>query len=911
MDIQKTLNDLRSYLPIQFPLGVFIHNNMLFRFEESTFHDGVKEAGQLFGAQLSLPEEYYQEKFKAKRIQEKNIRDEIQRWMKIQNLPETFSLGRMEDYVRQLMDLSLSIPIRVPEESVTEFFERAQRLRQPILPQYHRREKEWKRVFRKSLGEDVNSQFHPLFIRFISAYIDQGMSTWHNPDTHRGLIESFKSFIMSNDTFGPPWIKQVEIELEKVSAQTAESWLEKNITHLPYVAEPRMYLLDTLLELRGWAGMVNKFETEPHLMPRFAPKISVSEYLVVYLMMERATHDAILRSHSLEEMKSYYQSLESERLSASQCAYVLKALSKNYKLDHVDEKTLQLMLDVASMFHSHERGYVWQTALDLSMRDECLGTLASYRNIKHPFKPKPKAKFYFCIDDREESIRRILEESHPDYETHGVVGFFGIDMKFKSVNHPEPITQCPPVVNPSRVVEEIALSDLPKEQVANRRKWGKGLYGIWYGSRAAFRSLPFTILAGPVTSLVLLLRVFFPYFATRLHLRLKNWIVPPIKTRIRFNKEDATQGGYNVGEMATIVATILKFTGSIKDFPELNYIVAHGASSSNNPYKNAYGCGACSGKAGIPNSQIFCGMANMPNVREELRQKHNIDIPSSSYFVACYHDTSTDEILFFNRSDLPENLREMADQGVNDLREAGRHNSLERCRHFSSARDFLNEKITFKHVLDRGASLAELRPEYGHNNTAMTVIGRRDLTRGLYLDRRSFLTSYDASTDPEGVTLAGVLAGAVPVAGGIALDYYFSRIDNEVYGSGTKLPLNIASLLGVMTGSSSDLRIGLARQMVEIHEPVRNTIVVEAEPEVVERLINAHGRMKRMTHNEWIHFAIIHPVTGEMSLFKDGGFKPYKPLSLDLARTISSKIYAPHRSGPLPFAVVSEQRSVL
>ena len=46
-------------------------------------------------------------------------------------------------------------------------------------------------------------------------------------------------------------------------------------------------------------------------------------------------------------------------------------------------------------------------------------------------------------------------------------------------------------------------------------------------------------------------------------------------------------------------------------------------------------------------------------------------------------------------------------------------------------------------------------------------------------------------------------------------------MDNTGYGCGTKLPHNIAALLGVMDGATSDLRTGLPWQMVEIHEPMR------------------------------------------------------------------------------------------
>ena len=49
--------------------------------------------------------------------------------------------------------------------------------------------------------------------------------------------------------------------------------------------------------------------------------------------------------------------------------------------------------------------------------------------------------------------------------------------------------------------------------------------------------------------------------------------------------------------------------------------------------------------------------------------------------------------------------------------------------------------------------------------------------------------------------LTRTLQAVFPVCGGINLEYYFSYVDNTGYGSGTKLPHNITSLLGVMDGA--------------------------------------------------------------------------------------------------------------
>src|SRR5262249_40004733 len=141
------------------------------------------------------------------------------------------------------------------------------------------------------------------------------------------------------------------------------------------------------------------------------------------------------------------------------------------------------------------------------------------------------------------------------------------------------------------------------------------------------------------------------------------------------------------------------------------------------------------------------------------------------------------------------------------------------------------------HVEGRAADLAQPRPEYGHATNAFCIIGRRNRTRGLFLDRRAFLVSYDPARDPNSSILSRIMAAVVPVVAGISLESYFSYIDPTGYGCGTTLPHNVTSLLGVMDGAQSDLRTGLPWQMVEIHEPARLAIIVEGMPDDVRCVV--------------------------------------------------------------------------
>src|SRR5437763_12110274 len=103
------------------------------------------------------------------------------------------------------------------------------------------------------------------------------------------------------------------------------------------------------------------------------------------------------------------------------------------------------------------------------------------------------------------------------------------------------------------------------------------------------------------------------------------------------------------------------------------------------------------------------------------------------------------------------------------------------------------------------------------------------------------------------------MAAVVPVCAGISLEYYFAFVDNDRYGCGTKLPHNIAGLLGVMDGAASDLRTGLPWQMVEIHEPVRLLFVIETWPETMLRLLERNPDIDRLVRNDWVRLAVLDP----------------------------------------------------
>jgi hypothetical protein len=91
-----------------------------------------------------------------------------------------------------------------------------------------------------------------------------------------------------------------------------------------------------------------------------------------------------------------------------------------------------------------------------------------------------------------------------------------------------------------------------------------------------------------------------------------------------------------------------------------------------------------------------------------------------------------------------------------------------------------------------------------------------------------------------------------------------------------------------MDGAESDLRTGLPWQMVEIHEPVRSLFIIETTPEAMIGIMERQESIGRLCRNGWILLHVIHPDTLEISVFRDGEFRPYRPQSSVLPKAASS-----------------------
>ncbi len=499
-----------------------------------------------------------------------------------------------------------------------------------------------------------------------------------------------------------------------------------------------------------------------------------------------------------------------------------------------------------------------------------------------------QAQFVFCMDDREEGIRRHLEELNPALTTFGSAGSFNLPLLWQGLDETQAEALCPVSVSPrNRVVLHAAA---PRWRRAWRLAWQQALHGH-QAEHSGWKTPLLSVLAAPFGLLNLIGNTLAPGVSGRLRSALAACIDgQPTQLSLSLdaaeeepkrqaskqagaaNAELETHMGFSLAEKIDCIGGLLRsigLTGSSSAFAPFVILVGHGSDSRNNPHLVAYHCSACRGRHGGPNARIFAALANQAPVRAGLAAQ-GIVIPASTYFIGAEHNTCDESFVWYALDQLPQSqekafktLRREVDAAL------GRHAS-ERCQRFTPRPNIANAKQAKRHLSARRHDFAQARAELGHTNLASALIGRRRMSRGLCLERRSLLISYDPSTDQDGAQLEPLLCLAAPVSVGISLDYFFSKADNERFGCGSKITHNLVGRFGVMDGTQSDLRIGLPSQMVEQHEAMRLLLVVEHSSEVIDAIYQRQSMLQELVGNGWLLLAAQCPHSGQLKRFRPG-----------------------------------------
>ncbi len=675
---------------------------------------------------------------------------------------------------------------------------------------------------------NVDKVVHPFLFRILSAYLDQGISIWSFPIEAKGFLEAIKG--LQAQSFSSILKGKRALDLLFHPDLNLEMLLEI------LVGNPESYgwyLFDQQFAHPGWSGMVSVLESQPESL----------------LDSKKICLEDVIKFECLLEIDALDQKFgENWNPIGHRFPFRTSELFENSPFEELD-----LVLQC------------WQEAYEWSYYDEVLAGIGSVEDMaKSPEAPSFQA--LFCIDDRECSTRRHLEYIDPECATFGTPGFFNVEFYFQPEFGKFHTKSCPAPVTPKYLIKESA----------NHKKLAKDAH-FHQNSHSLVRGWVSAQTLGFWSAVKLVGNILKPS-SSALEVSSFKHMDPKGKLTIEYLgvEENGLQVGFKVEEMADRVEGLLRSIGLLDRFSPLVYLIGHGASSINNTHYAGYDCGACCGRPGSVNARVAASMANHPKVRQILSLR-GIEIPETTQFLGGLHDTTKDEIEYFDEDILYASNLALHEENKGKFSQALDFNALERSRRFDTLKKDKPLLGIHEAVKKRAFSLFEPRPEYNHATNALCIVSRKSTIKGLFFDRRAFLNSYDYRKDSEGKALAKILGAAAPVCGGINLEYYFSRMDPDKLGAGTKLPHNVMGLIGVANGADGDLRTGLPYQMVEIHDPIRLMMIVEQDPEVVMNVIRSNPATYEWIKNYWVHFVVIDPSTKTFLRFKDEGFVAYQP----------------------------------
>ncbi len=714
----------------------------------------------------------------------------------------------------------------------------------------------------------LEEQVHPILYRLVANFLDQGIAAVtlaeYSNDFWTALRYQFKSS-------RPHGISAYVAA--RVNDQSAGEIIQSAVGYLlPAGANPQTFLLEVLMAARGWSGVVAQIEARPGYL-NYPRSITLEQYTALYLAL---LCDALRNAgYSAQEIDP--QSPNSEFFAG------------DAPEESEDERIYRLWHDAAEMSHYFDVLAAIETnAGQVRARSGRVKT-AEFQAV-------------FCIDDREESIRRHLEEVSTAVETFGAPGFFGIDMVYQGPFDKISIKQCPVPVTPMHRVRGVfnGKRKLPFSRL-EMNFWHRHGNNVLLGS-------VISLFFGIISLFRLGLSVHFP---SRSFATVNSFAAHEETSELHYERpegeppKDGFYDGYTITEMADRVERVLRQIGLTNRYGALVAMVGHGSSSTNNPFFAAYDCGACSGRPGLANARTFALMANREEVRNILKQR-GLTIAAETRFIGAIHDTTRDEILFLDESLLPESHAPHLRKLRQIFREALGRTALERSRRFAAVPLLKNVASAQKECISRSEMLFEPRPEYTHATNSVGIVAPRSLTEGLFLDRRAFFNSYDPAADTNGTILSQILTPFVPVCAGINLAYYFSLLDNAVYGSGSKLPHNVFGLIGIGNGVDGDLRSGLPEQMIEIHDPFRLMIVIEQKREIVLQVLRGNAAVHEWIKKDWVKLCVYDTAAAQYYWYHHGDLKELQlPGRQAPAYSASQSAFANRRDNVTPGRIMN------
>lgn len=643
---------------------------------------------------------------------------------------------------------------------------------------------------------------------FVSTYLDRGQSLWNTTDRDLKLYSSWLKDARQDLAPSIRGLKNYKFDIASLPNNPSCTFLY--CLQELHIQEENLekYLHGLLLRYSGWGSYIAGIDWDARLYG------GNDDMLFNYLAVLVAWEWLMMRSSNVPRISD----------------------SINLSLDDADSQNKATEFDLRILL---------QNAYDCSAQRQLKETFAKASTMKIRSE-RPKAQGVFCIDVRSEVYRRNLERISPEFETLGFAGFFGFPVLHKSLSHDHGSNQCPMLIPSGPEVNESFDKENRNKRVAHRRKILVHTSKIWkqfkIGSVSSFSF---------VSSLGLW---FLPKLITD-----SLGITRPVSALNSFalKKEERVERSVDLSNISLdqkiIMAQSALTAMSLKEnLARLILITGHGANTVNNPHATGLDCGACGGNTGEANALVAAKILNDPMVRNGLMNSGLI-IPDDTFFLACLHDTTTDEIHFLNRLALPDTHLQDFEQIERWTQIASRSVRMERSlrMRISGSQDISSA------VLKRSKDWSQVRPEWGLAGCHVFVVAPRERTQNLNFSGESFMHTYKWRQDEGFKILETIMTAPMVVTSWINLQYYASAVDQKNFGAGNKALHNITSGIGVLEGAGGDLKVGLPFQSIHDgqnlqHQPLRLKVVVEAPIEAMNDIIQNNQGVRNLLNNQWV-----------------------------------------------------------
>ncbi len=649
-----------------------------------------------------------------------------------------------------------------------------------------------------------NHQLDRMMVKWLSVFMDEGLAEWEMPNKHLGFYKAWRSLAKYDGQF----VLKGGEKLPKSSSDALTFALSN------YKAKDYDTLFTYhLAALPGWTGYIN-YRLDSDSLWQQAYPINLEEYLAVRLCVAKLLDLPMLPTTGKLELNPTTEKLK----------------------------------------------YLWLKAWEESWQQELIANVtntSNFENIKNTDRNAAEAQLAFCIDTRSEAIRRHVEFKG-NYETFGYAGFFGIAMDYTNLKDGLTRKSCPPIVSSAYNVTEAPQPNQTNELNSFKKRNQHSNFKEYFLKRMK-NMLPsafgYVEGSGIIYGLNILARTLLPGYSYRFKEKNTASHESVCEPRIKHaGKPSDHELGISLEEKVGIVKSAFDLTGW-KTFAPLVVFVGHGSHSANNPFGSSLDCGACAASPGRHNARMLAKLANLPEVKKILLDDYNLSIPNDTIFIGAEHNTTTDEIVIFD-AEVPDSHLRQLKKLKSDLSKAQETATQERLG---------LQKNSVNRAHQKANNWGETRPEWGLAKNAGFIIAPRALTKNQHLDSRCFLHSYDWEMDSEGTALEGILQGPMVVTQWINNHYYFSTVDNERFGGGSKITHNITGKFGVVQGNGGDLKMGLPLQSVHgsdtemYHQPLRLSVLIQAPVGRVTQILAKNEHLQNLLDNEWIYVMVMDP----------------------------------------------------